>query len=148
MFKKIPVIGGVLSSMFSFLPQSLFGALSMEPVMAVTRIVSGYFPQAPASVVYVGVGLLLASLVPLVPMLSAATKSKLAVAVASASAGVAYYKMRTGLDTEAASEAAQLEMSGAGFGALGALLQRSTGRTFQGTGQMSYAGGGMWRVSA
>lgn len=118
MLKKIPIIGGLLSSMAGFLPHSLAGAISVEPVMAITKLLAGYLPAVPASLVYAISGALLASGVGMLPFFAAATKAKLAIAVASAAGGVGYYKMRTGMDAPADNEAAVLEMSGAGFGGL------------------------------
>ena len=119
--KKIPFVGGTLAAMVDFLPQALFGAVSVEPTIMVAKFLSPYMPQMPASVFYGATGLLVASLVRFIPGLTKSTKDKLAIAVASAAGGVAYYKMRTGSDTEMASEAGMLELRGVGN--LGGLLQ-------------------------
>ena len=118
--RKIPLVGPVLSNMFSFAPQAVFGALSVEPTMWIAKMAAPFVPMVPASVFYPIVGLFTAAMVQYLPFGSTAMKKQLAIAVASAAGGVGYYKARTGADAEMAAEAGMLELRG--VGGLGSLL--------------------------
>lgn len=121
MFKSIPFIGPILANMVGFFPQALFGAVSVEPTMWIAKMLSPYLPQVPASVFYAVTGLLVAAAVQMIPGLSASMKKDLAIAASAAAGGVAYYKMRTGVDAEMGAEAGLLELRGVGN--LGSILE-------------------------
>lgn len=115
MLKKIPLIGGALSSMVSLAPTALFGAVMVEPTMMAAKLLGRYVPNLPAPLFYAFAGLVVAAIVkskfiPLAP----STKDKLAIAAASAAGGVAYYKFRTagGAPESTAEEVGALELRG------------------------------------
>jgi len=118
---KIPLIGKPLSMMYGFAPAALLGAISVEPTMMVARLLGNLVgDKMPASLFYSIIGLGMATVVQYLPIKDKAFRDKLSVAVASAAGGVAFYKLRTGMDTSAATEVGLLQLHGAGtgFGAL------------------------------
>ena len=121
MLKRIPLIGGMLASVFSFAPHALFGAISVEPTMWAAKFLAPFVPMVPASLFYPVVGLIVAAVIKAIPFGSSALRDKLAVAVAAASGGVGYHKARTGMDAEMGAEAGMLELRGVGN--LGSILQ-------------------------
>lgn len=145
MLAKIPLIGPVLANAAALLMPAGLGALAIEPVMAIVKLASPYVPMMPASMFYAVAGLLLGGVVQLLPFGSSQLREKVALAIVSASGGVAYYKFRTGQDVEVITEAQVVEMAGAGFGGL--IPGPSTG-VYQPpppvNAQFSAAGGGAW----
>jgi len=124
--QQLPLIGGL----FGFLPASLFGAVSTEPTMMVASIGAGFFPAAPASLLYAASGLVSGALLSFfLPKLgfSRATAHSLATAAASAAGGIAWYKWRTGQDSDAGSEMAGLSQLGYAPPLAGFLPQASFG---------------------
>lgn len=120
---KIPVVGPILASMTSFVPHSLFGAVSVEPVLFVTQMASPYLPAAMPFSLTVGFGgLLVGALVKRFGPFSASTNDKLATACVAASAGVAYYVWRTGDDAPAAEKMGSLVSAGLGNPLAGAIM--------------------------
>jgi len=115
MLKKIPLIGGALSSMVSLAPTALFGAVMVEPTMMMAKLLGRYVPALPAPLFYALAGLVVAAVIKMkfVP-LAPSTKDKLAIAAASAAGGVAYYKFRTsgGAPETVADEVGALELRG------------------------------------
>ena len=107
--------------MLGFVPQAIFGALSVEPTMWVAQMMAPFAPMMPASFFYPLVGLFVASAIQWIPGIAKVTKDKLAIAVASAAGGVGYYKARTGADAEMINEAGMLEYRG--IGSFGSVLQ-------------------------
>jgi hypothetical protein len=112
---KIPVVGGVLSSIVGLFGPALFGAVSVEPTMLAARYLGPYIPSVPTSVFYPVAGLLLAGIVKAFgpKLMSKDLADKFAVACASAGGAVGYYKWRTSQDQEVAAEAGMLEYAGA-----------------------------------
>lgn len=120
---KIPVIGPVLASAMGYVPHSLFGAVSVEPVLFVTQMASPYLPAAMPFSLTVGLGgLLVGALVKRFGPFSAGTNEKLATACVAASAGVAYYVWRTGDDAPAAEKMGSLVSAGLGNPLAGAIM--------------------------
>ena len=118
---KIPVVGKPLALMYGFAPAALLGAISVEPTMMIARLLGNMVgDKLPASLFYSIIGLGLATVVQYLPIKNKSFRDKLSVAVASAAGGVAFYKWRTGMDTDAATEVGLLQLHGAGngFGAL------------------------------
>jgi hypothetical protein len=109
---KIPVVGPALSKAFSFLMPAGLGAVAVEPTLMAAKFIGPMIPAVPASVFYVGTGLILAGFVASTKFLGAKFHKDLALAIASATGGVAYYKWRTGSDCSAAEEAGALEING------------------------------------
>jgi len=109
-FRKIPVIGPLLANMVGFIGPAAFGALGVEPTMQVAKLVAPYAPQMNASLFYALSALGLAAIVNSKwnPM-SKSMKEKLAIGIASAGGGVAYYKWRTGQDASLSGEYGMLE---------------------------------------
>lgn len=118
--RKIPLVGGFLAEMFGFIPYAALGALGVEPTMWASTLIAPYAPMMPASLLYAGTGAIVAALVAKFAPVAPATRQKLALAIASAAGGVAYYKWRTGQDAPAAGEMGLLEMKLRGFGDGGA----------------------------
>lgn len=145
MFKRIPVIGPILANAVSMVGPAFLGAISIEPIMALVKLASPYLPMVPASGFYAVAGLVLAGVIPFLPFGSAAFKEKLALACASAAGGVAYYKFRTGQDVEVITEAAVVEMAGAGFGGL---IPGPSSGMYQPPAPVPavFSGGGYWNV--
>ena len=112
--KKLPVVGGPLSDMVGFGPYAAFGAVGVEPTMMLAKYFSPYMPRVNSSVFYAGTGLLVAAIIGRFAPVSPAVRQKLAIAVASAAGGVAYYKWRTGTDASMAGEYGLLEYGDAG----------------------------------
>jgi len=112
--KKVPVVGKLLASAAGFLTPTALGALAVEPTLMVAKFGGRYLPTMPSSWFYVGTGLVLAAAVANTKFFGAAFHKKLALAIASATGGVAYYKWRTGSDVEMATEAGALELHGIG----------------------------------
>ena len=112
--KKLPVVGGPLSDMVGFGPYAAFGAVGVEPTMMLAKYFSPYMPRVNSSVFYAGTGLLVAAIIGRYAPVSPAVRQKLAIAVASAAGGVAYYKWRTGTDASMAGEYGLLEYGDAG----------------------------------
>ena len=107
--KKIPVVGPILAQMAGFVGPAVFGAVGVEPTMMAAKFLAPYVPQLPASLFYAGSGLLLAAVVQKFAPVSPALKQKLAIGIASAAGGVAYYKWRTeGGDTSLSGEYGRL----------------------------------------
>ena len=118
---KIPFIGKPLAMMWGFLPTAAIGAVSVEPLMMLVRLLGPIFgDRVNASVIYGLLGLGLATVVQYLPIKDKSFRDKLSVAVASAAGGVAFYKWRMGMDNTAAQETGLLQLHGAGngFGAL------------------------------
>lgn len=139
---KIPVIGPLLASFASFLPHAVFGAISVEPTMAVASLVGRFAPGLPASATYALAGSIAAAGISMLPFGSRDLRAKLAIAAASAGGGIAYYKWRSGQDTDAGSEMHGLMMAGYG-GPMGLLT--ATPNAFAGAGYGAYADAGpMW----
>ena len=114
---KIPVVGGILSTLASLVPQGVFGALSVEPTLFVAQLASRYFPNMSTTALYPLSGLVVGTaFAKLLPKLgfSARTAEQLAIATVSAGGAVGYYKWRTGQSTEAVNEMAGLVMAGYG----------------------------------
>lgn len=112
MLKKIPLLGGLLGSAFGFLPFAAFGALGTEPILWAASGIGRFLPGIPTSLLYALSGTAIAAAVAsFLPGVSPETRKKLAIAVASAGGGIAYYKWRTGEDTDAATEIGALELS-------------------------------------
>lgn len=118
MLKKIPLLGGVLSSMVGLVLPAALGAVSVEPTMLAAKFLGSYVPSMPSTLFYPGVGLLLAALIKGVGgrFMSAQLVDKLAVAAASAGGAVGYYKWRTGQESDMAGEMGLLEYAGYGDG--------------------------------
>jgi hypothetical protein len=141
MLGKIPFIGGAAASALGFLPFAIGGALGVEPTLQLARFLSPYLPAIPSSLYYVGTSLVVAALVQKFLPVAPATREKIAVAIAAAGGGVAFYKMRTGQDADVQTETGMLEMAGVGgfAGMLGDSLGLGDG--FQ-TSIVPYAGYG------
>lgn len=118
MLKKIPLLGGVLSSMVGLVFPAALGAVSVEPTMLAAKFLGKFVPSMPSTLFYPGVGLLLAALIKGVGgrFMSAQLVDKLAVAAASAGGAVGYYKWRTGQESDMAGEMGLLEYAGYGDG--------------------------------
>lgn len=118
MLRKIPLLGGVLSSMVGLVMPAALGALSVEPTMQAARLLGGYVPQMPSTLFYPAVGLLIAAVVKGFggKFMSAQLVDKLAVAAASAGGAVGYYKWRTGQESDMAGELGLLDYAGFGEG--------------------------------
>lgn len=138
--KKFPILGPVLAAIPSFLPSSLFGALSVEPTMWIAKLLGGFMPMVPASLGYAAYGLLLGSLIHAFGSkigLSPKMKGQLATAATAAAGGVAYYKWRMGADMSMAEEVGLLELHG--VGGLGSLLLDPGSMSGVGYGDMAYS---------
>jgi hypothetical protein len=109
---KIPVVGPTLDKALSFLMPAGLGAIAVEPTLMAAKFLGPMMPNLPSSVFYVGTGLLLAGFVASTKFLGAKFHKDLALAIASATGGVAYYKWRTGSDIPVAAEAGALEIHG------------------------------------
>ena len=124
--RRIPLIGPVLASVVGFAPPAVFGAISVEPTMAVAQILARYFPMVPASAVYVLGGLTVGAAIdvlgPKFKIVSKSTARQLAISTASAAGGVAYYKWRTRQDAPAAAEMGMLVANGLGNPIAGAIM--------------------------
>lgn len=109
MLNKIPVVGGFLASMVSFVPASLFGAIGVEPTMMAVKYLGPYVPMLDSKLFFVASSWLVAAAVAKFLPIDPATKKQLATAIASAGAGIAYYQWRTGTDKTVAAEKAGLD---------------------------------------
>ena len=105
---KLPIIGKTLASTLGFLPTGLFGALSVVPTTMLARTLGQYVPAMNSSLFYVLTGGLLAAIVQNTSFLGKALHQKLAVAIAAAAGGVAFYKYQTGADGDMAGEIGML----------------------------------------
>lgn len=114
MVNKIPVVGGLLSSMVGFAAPAVAGAVMVEPAMLLAKFVGPYVPMVSTPLFYAGIGLVLGALVMRFAPLSPANKRLLATSVASGMGAIAYYKWRMGEDSVVAEEAGMLEMRGVG----------------------------------
>lgn len=112
MFAKIPLVGGFLSGALGFVPFAVGGAVGVEPTMQLASFLAPYLPSIPSSLYYAVVSLVVAAVTSKYAPVAPATREKLAIAIASAGGGVAYYKWRTGQDAELESEAGFLQYSG------------------------------------
>jgi len=118
--RKIPLIGRPAADMVGFAPYAAFGAAGVEPTMMLAKWLTPYYPRLNSSVFYAGSGLLVAALVSRFAPVSPAIRQKLAIAIASAAGGVAYYKWRTGTDAPMAGEYGLLEYGDSAYGDGGA----------------------------
>ena len=116
---------GLFASLMALAPQSVFGALSVEPTLAVAQIAARYFPGMSTTWLYPVSGLLTATMIKLLlPKLgvSKTLADQLAIATASAGGAVGYYKFRTGQACDSATEMAGLVLSGHGSPVAGLVL--------------------------
>ena len=116
---------GLFASLMALAPQSVFGALSVEPTLAVAQIAARYFPGMSTTWLYPVSGLLTATAIKLLlPKLgvSKTLADQLAIATASAGGAVGYYKFRTGQACDSATEMAGLVLSGHGSPVAGLVL--------------------------
>lgn len=116
---------GLFASLMALAPQSVFGALSVEPTLAVAQIAARYWPGLSTTWLYPLSGLVTATALKLLlPKLgvSRALADQLAIATASAGGAVGYYKFRTGQSGDSATEMAGLVLSGHGSPVAGLVL--------------------------
>ena len=106
--------------MVGFAPYAAFGAVGVEPTMMLAKWLTPYYPRLNSSVFYAGSGLLVAALVSRFAPFRSPIRQKLAIAIASAAGGVAYYKWRTGTDAPMAGEYGLLEYGDSAYGDGGA----------------------------
>lgn len=123
---KVPVVGPMLASLVGFVPTSAFGALSVEPTLAVAQLLARYVPALPTNFLYPLSGAILGAATDayIGPMigLKKETSRQLAVAMAAAGGGVGYYLWRTGRSTTAGAEMGTLLLSGYGSPIAGAIM--------------------------
>lgn len=123
MLSKIPIVGGLLASASSFLLPAGFGAVAVEPILALTQFAAPYLPLwMPFSATIVVGGVVLGAVVKRYGPFAAATNDKLAVAVASAAGGIAYYEWRNGGDGPVGPKAGLMIASGMGSPIAGAIM--------------------------
>ncbi len=108
MLRKIPVIGGLLSTAAGFIGPTLAGILGVEPTMLAAKFLGQYVPAMNSSLFYVLVSLGLAAVAGTYLPINPATRKLIATGIASAGGGVAYYKWRTGQDGAMSGEMAGL----------------------------------------
>lgn len=137
---SIPLVGPFLAGILNFAPLAALGAISVEPTLWVASMLGGLVPQLPASWVYALMGLVTGGLILAFAPVAPAFALQLATATAAAAGGVAYYKWRTGLDTEMGSEMGLLTLNG--IGALTLVPQSYRGLTVK----PSYSDGFATRV--
>jgi hypothetical protein len=114
-FAKVPVIGGLLASLYSFTPAAIAGALSVEPGLAVAQLLARYFPALPSAILYPIAGMTVAvAFEQFAPIKDDKLRRELAIAMAAGGAAVGYYKKRTGQDKPAAVEMGALVYNGMG----------------------------------
>jgi hypothetical protein len=113
MVKGLPVVGPFLASAISMGGTAVLGAVAVEPTLMLAKFVGPYFPSVSTTVFYPLVALGLAAAVKnyLSGVLGDKMADDFALAIASAGAAVAYYKFRTGSDSDVQSEAAGLEVA-------------------------------------
>lgn len=146
--RKIPVVGGILGTLYSLVPTTIAGALSVEPTLAVAQLLARYFPGMSTTGLYPVSGFVVAiAAKKLLPKLgvSASLADTIAVATASAGGAVGYYKWRTGQNTDAATEMGALVMSGLGSPVAGLIMgdaglgELVTMAGYNGYGNVAYA---------
>lgn len=116
--KKIPVIGGLLSSMAGFVGPALAGVLGVEPTMMLAKFLGPYVPMVNSSLFYALAGLGLAAVAGVYLPVSPSMRKQVATGIASAAGGVAYYKWRTGMQGTVADEMSG-PLAGLDYGFLG-----------------------------
>ena len=147
MLGKIPVIGPVLASASAFLMPAAFGAVSVEPVLAVTQFAAPYLPAwMPYSATVAAGGVLLGAVVKRYGPFSAATNEKLAVACAAGSGAVAYYEWRNGAGAAPVAAKAGADVL-AGYGSPIAAAIMGSGQMAQLAASAGFAGAEMEAVS-
>lgn len=111
MLRKIPFLGGFLANVVGFLPGSVLGAISVEPVSMLAQLASRWpmLSQVNASLFYALAGMGLAVVVGYLPFIPQGIRKNLQIAMASASGGVAYYMWRSASMGGGANSAPQLE---------------------------------------
>lgn len=119
---KLPVIGPLIKAIAGFAMPAVLGAVGVEPTMMLAKVAAPYIPGFSSPLFYALSGLVLAGVVGSTKFLGAAFHKKLALAIASASGGVAYYKWRLqGLEADMAGEFGHLPSYAGSLGQLGLL---------------------------
>lgn len=111
--KKVPVVGGMLSDVVGLGIPAAFGAISILPIEMGLKAGGRFLPPMLQKVSFTIGGLVMGALAKRFLPATAATRDKIAVALATAGGAVDFYRMRTGQGTVAGMEAAET----AGFGA-------------------------------
>lgn len=109
MFRKIPVVGGLLADMAMLVPHGILGAVSVEPTLMAIKYLGPYYPDMPAAAVYPITGLLLGGLIQAIGGklgVSKQTRDMAAVAAVAGGGAVGYYKFRTDQDASVETEMA------------------------------------------
>ncbi len=124
-FSKIPVVGGVLSSLFSFTPGAIAGAAGVEPTLAVAQMIARFWPTLPTAFLYPLAGMTMAVVFEKfggIVIKDDRLRREIAVAFAAGGAAVGYYKKRTNQDRPAAAEMGALIAAGMGSPVANALM--------------------------
>jgi hypothetical protein len=111
--KKVPVVGGMLADVVGLGIPAAFGAISILPIEMGLKAGGRFLPPMLQKVSFTVGGLVMGALAKRFLPATAATRDKIAVALATAGGAVDFYRMRTGQGTVAGMEAAET----AGFGA-------------------------------
>lgn len=123
---KIPVIGPLLASMIGVVGPAAFGAVGVEPILAVSQLAARYAPNLPTTALYPLSGLFLAAATDLYIGkwigLKPELRRNIAVALAAGGGAVGYYKWRTGQGATAGEEMGALILSGLGSPIAGAVM--------------------------
>ena len=107
----------LFASFLALAPQTLYGAISVEPTFAIAQIAARYWPGLSTTALYplsgLALGVAIKWLLPKVGV-SKAMADQLATATVAGGGAVGYYKWRTGQSTDAATEMAGLVLNGYG----------------------------------
>jgi hypothetical protein len=127
LFKKVPLVGGLLAAAYSLVPAAAVGAIAVEPTLAVAQMIARYYPRLSTAFLYPLAGVSVAALFhEFAPasLVGKQTKRDLAIAMAAGGAAVGYYKMRTRTSEPAAKEMGALVLSGLGSPIANAVMGR------------------------
>lgn len=96
MLRKIPLVGTFLANVFGFLPSSILGAVSVEPVSMLAQLGARvpWLANINAPLFFALSGAALATVVGFMPFIPVSIRKNLQIAMASASGGVAYFMYR------------------------------------------------------
>lgn len=111
MLRKIPLIGSFLANVFGFLPSSVLGAISVEPVSMLAQLGARvpFLAGLNAPMFFAFSGAALATVVGFLPFIPANIRKNLQIAMASASGGVAYFMYRNESMGDGANSAPSLD---------------------------------------